>query len=580
MHQFALLKGFFVEHRRQYALGIMFLVLTDLLQLILPRILGNFADDFQQKSLTGTAIWKYSLLVILVSLALALCRYFWRLHVQGASRKLEFYLRQRFLGHLIQLPPSFFDRQKTGELMALATNDISAVRMCFGIGVVMLTDTLVLTLVALYLMFFTVHMSLTLLALIPLPLMALAATRFSSLIHRRFKEVQAAFADLTGNVQETLTGIRVVQTFAQEESRLAGFAKYNLASLEANLRLAKAAGLLFPLIQFLAALSFLAVLGYGGSLVVKGMISLGDFVAFNGYLAALTWPMMALGWLINLIQRGIASMERLNRIFSLEPAPAAKGPFLGTPKAKGDIRVQNLSFTYPGSSRPALRHLHFQIGQGQTLALVGRTGAGKSTLLQLLLRIYEPPEKTIFLDERDILTWPREILRQNIGYVPQDPFLFSTSIKDNIAYGSEVCDLEKVRAAARAAQLEEEIMDFPGGFDALVGERGVTLSGGQKQRLAIARALYPDPQLLLLDDCLAAVDAATERAILRNLQKLRRHRTTIIASHRLSSVQDADWIIVLEEGQICEEGTHHQLLARQGSYYQLYQKQLLEEELE
>jgi len=464
--------------------------------------------------------------------------------------------------------------------MALATNDISAVRLCFGIGVVMLTDTIVLTLVALSLMFLTIDIPLTLLALIPLPLMALVATRFSSLIHWRFKGVQAAFADLTGDVQETLTGIRVVQTFAREESRLASFTRRNLSSLEANIHLARVAGLLFPLIQFLAALSFLAVLGYGGSLVVKGIITLGDFVAFNGYLAALTWPMMALGWLINLIQRGIASMERLNQVFSLEQAPVETGLFPEISETKGEIQVRNLSFTYPNSSRPTLQHIHFQIEQGQTLAIVGRTGAGKSTLLQLLLRIYEPPGKTIFLDNRDILDWPREILRKNFGYVPQETFLFSTSIKNNISFGSESCDLERVREVARTAHLEEEIMDFPGGLRALVGERGINLSGGQKQRMAIARALYRNPQLLLLDDCLAAVDAATERSILQNLKKLRQDRTTIIVSHRLSSIQNADWIIVLEEGQIFEEGSHHQLLTQKGLYYQLYQKQLLEEELE
>jgi ATP-binding cassette subfamily B multidrug efflux pump len=287
--------------------------------------------------------------------------------------------------------------------------------------------------------------------------------------------------------------------------------------------------------------------------------------------------MMALGWLINLIQRGIASMERLNQVFSLERAPVETGLFSEISEAKGEIQVRNLSFTYPNSSRPALQHIHFQIEQGQTLAIVGRTGAGKSTLLQLLLRIYEPPGKTIFLDNRDILDWPREILRKNFGYVPQETFLFSTSIKNNISFGSESCDLERVREVARTAHLEEEIMDFPCGFTALVGERGINLSGGQKQRMAIARALYRNPQLLLLDDCLAAVDAATERSILQNLKKLRQDRTTIIVSHRLSSIQNADWIIVLEEGQIFEEGSHHQLLTQKGLYYQLHQKQLLEE---
>ncbi|HWQ30707.1 MAG TPA: ABC transporter ATP-binding protein, partial [Negativicutes bacterium] len=563
-----------------YFWGVVVLILVDALQLVTPKLLGLITDALGSGNLTMEKIYMYIGIILLLAVLVAICRYIWRMLVMGSARNLEYWLRNKLFAHFELLSPNYFNNHKTGDLMAHATNDISAVRMAFGNGVVMVTDAIFLTTAIIIILVATIDIRLSLVALLPLPVIAFLMVFFGKLIQSRFKNVQEAFSVLTEMVQESISGIRVVKSFVQEKREIDKFSDVNNGYVEKNMELIKVWGLMFPMVAFIGSLSFLLALYYGGLLVIDSELSLGQFVSFVAYLGMLTWPMMAIGWVINMLQRGIASMKRINEI--LDTAPEIfDGECTGAIQDfKPSIEFRNLSFTYPGAIAPALTGINLTVKEGTTLAIVGRTGSGKTTLVNLLMRLYNTAPGELLVDGTDINEIPLEVLRRNIGFVPQDNFLFSVSIRENIAFSDTSMDLERVYDAAKIAQVYDNIMDFPDKFDTILGERGVTLSGGQKQRVSIARAIAKDPKIIILDDSLSAVDTKTEEQVLLGLKQVMRSKTAIIIAHRISTIKDADEIIVLDEGRIIEQGTHNELVKLNGLYNSIYEKQLLEEKIE
>lgn len=582
MKAFYQITEFLKQQKWKYIFGVIVLLAVDGLQLIPPRIIGLVTDGLTEGTITMGYITIYAGLVILIACFVAILRYAWRMLVMGAARDLEFWLRNKFFSHLETLSPNFYNNNKTGDLMAHATNDISALRMAFGPGVVMITDAIFIPLTTITIMIFTTDIRLTLLALLPLPFIAVLMGVFGKVIQKRHKDVQAAFSDLTDKVQENMAGIRVVKSFVQEEYEIDKFLASNNNYIEKNMRLVKVFGFMFPLVGFIASLSFIVALGFGGSLVIKDEISLGQFTSFIAYLGLLTWPMMAIGQVVNVLQRGTASIKRLNRIFEIPPeiVDGAEVKDISQKELKPQIEFKNLSFTYKGAAHPTLSNINLKVEEGKSLAILGRTGSGKTTLVNLILRMYDVEHGQLAIGGHDINTIPLKTLRESIGYVPQDNFLFSTTLRNNIAFSNINMDMEKVEQATKFAHVYDNIMEFPLQFDTILGERGVTLSGGQRQRVSIARAIAKDPKILILDDSLSAVDTKTEEKILENLKKVMENKTSIIIAHRISTLKEADEIVVLDEGKIVEKGTHKELMVLNGLYNSIYKKQLLEEKLE
>ncbi|TAH63522.1 MAG: ABC transporter ATP-binding protein [Gottschalkiaceae bacterium] len=581
MQNFKTLKEFFIQYKWKYALGVLWLLIVDLAQLLVPQILRTITNLLEAGELTTQDLVKYCFYMILAGLFIGVGRYFWRIYINGTSRQLEYYLRNKLFNHLQTLSTNYFNKHKTGDLMAHATNDVNAVRMALGPGIVMLTDAFFITLSTIYAMIRTANLRLTLIALLPLPFLAFMVMKFGKMIHGRFKNVQDAFSKLTDKVQENFVGVRVIKSFVQEEKEIGKFTDSNQHNFKMNIDLIKVWGAFSPLIQFISAISFLIVIWYGGMAVINNEISLGDFIALNSYIALLVWPIMAIGWVINIFQRGIASMERLNSIFNEKPEIVDAENPLELDNINGDIEYKNVSFKYPGSSNYALKNISIKVKSGNTLAIIGRTGSGKTTLVNLLIRLYDIDEGSILVDGNDLKNISLTTLRENIGYVPQESFLFSTSISENIGFSFEKrVEEERIIKASRLSELYNNVVEFPQGFNTILGERGVTLSGGQKQRTSIARAIIKYPGILILDDSLSAVDTQTEERILENLREIMKSRTTIIISHRISTIKNADEIIVLDNGEIVERGKHEVLVGLGGIYKNIYEKQLLEDKIQ
>ena len=567
-----------LRYKGRLALGLLALLIVDGAQLVIPLILRKVVDLLALGVITPGLLFRYGLFVAFLALIIGVFRFVWRWFIMSTTRIIEMEIRNGLYAHIIKLSASFFNRARTGDLMAHATNDIDAIRFAMGMGLVASADAFIYAVFSLAIMI-TLSPLLTLYVAIPLVPLIFIVLWFGKAIHRLFERVQASFANLTERVREALSGIRVIKTFVQERGQEKAFREASEDFVRRNMELVKVWGMFHPLLMFLANISMGIVLLAGGRKVIMGNISLGDFVAFTNYIWMLAWPMMAIGWVVNLLQRGSASMKRINRILSIEPDIKEKKDAIDR-EIEGEIRIERLTFAYPGSERPVLRDITFALEKGKKLGIFGKTGSGKSTLVHLIPRIFDPPEGSLFIDGHDVRDYRLLRLRRSVGFVPQDSFLFSTSIRENIAFGKPDATEEEIIEAAKVAEIYDEIMEFPDGFDTVLGERGVTLSGGQKQRIALARAILLNPPILIIDDALSAVDTETEEKILNNLKKVMAGRTSIVISHRVKAIMDSDLIIVLDNGEIIERGTHEELLEIGGFYKELYELQMVAEKME
>jgi ATP-binding cassette subfamily B protein len=568
----------------QLVVGLVFVVLAAGITSVIPMLLQRSIDAIRAGG-SLRSVWILSAAIVGTALVGGVLRYGMREWLNGLSRWVEYDLRNDLFKHLEALDASYYTRTRTGDIMARLTNDLSAVRMTAGPAIMYLTNTVFGGIFALYFMS-RIDMRLTLLALLPMVLLPVISVRLAKLIHTRFESVQEHFSSLTTHAQENLTGVRIVRAYRQEDAEIAHFGALNSEYLTRNMALVRLWGLMHPLFSTLAGVGGLVVLGAGGALALRGVISIGAFVAFGMYLTLLTWPLIALGWVINLFQRGDASMRRLNQILDERPRIVTQEPELHLPAAAAgrSIEFRDVSFHFPqtGTDAPrwVLHDVSFVIPAGATAGIVGATGSGKSALIDLIARVYDPQKGTVLIDGVPVSQLPLDELRREIGYVPQESLLFSDTIASNLAYGLEDdADPSMWREAASIAQLDEAISGFPDGYDTVLGERGINLSGGQKQRAALARALARKPAIVLLDDALSAVDTHTEAEILMGLRTALTRRTAVIASHRASALRDAAMILVLDDGRIVERGTHADLLAAEGRYWALLRRQQLVEEV-
>ncbi len=579
MKSFKTLKEDLIKNRWRILTGLAALLIVDVLQLLIPRVVKHAIDDLASGDVVPHGLLLYAFQILLLALGIGGFRYVWRYLLLGASRRVEKGLRDRLFRHLQTLSPSYFTRTKIGDLMAHAINDIEAVRMAMALGLVFLVDTIILGILTLFFMVY-IDPLLTLYAILPMPLITVITLFFSRTIHNRYEDLQKTFSQLTERVRESIAGIRVVKAYVQEEAEREKLSWVSQDYVKKNVSITRIWGMFFPLLLFLSNLSMALVLYLGGRQTILQSISAGDLVAFMSYLGMLAWPMMALGWAINMIQRGASSMVRINRILAEVPeifdSPEAtvKGPL------KGRIEIRGLTLSSGNGGAPILEDIHLDIPQGEKVVIVGRTGSGKSVLCHLLVRMMEPSEGTIFFDGNEIHQIPLHVLRGAIGYVPQDTFLFSDTIWENIAFGKPDATQKEVEEAARLAQIYDEVMGFPAGLNTVIGEKGITLSGGQRQRIAIARAVLMNAPIFILDDGLSSVDVQTEERILEGLEEFLRGKTTILITHRVAPLRKADRIIVLEKGRVAEMGDHSTLLSKGGIYANIYWERQMEEEME
>ncbi len=575
---------------KSFAWGGLALIVYNCAKAMIPLLVGSAVDDMR-RNIHAAAVWQHALALLGIAVVSAVCLYLTRQIIIGASREIEFDLRNDLFAHLEKQPPSFFQRNRTGDIMARSTNDLSAVRQLLGPAIMYSANTVVFTAAALPFML-RISPRLTMFAFVPLPFASILVQYFGARIHTRFERIQAMFSDISAQAEENFSGARLIRAFAQEDAQIAAFEASNREYIRRSLLLARLMAMLWPTLELVLGLSLMITLLVGGREVVQHRITVGEFTSYSVYMVQLTWPMIAIGWVVNLVQRGTASVVRIDALLKEDPAIADEIPQTSTPQSsslnktptrhstsvQGDIEFRHLNFRY--DTGPEILHdISLHIPAGSSLAIVGPTGSGKSTLVSLIPRLYDAPDGTVLIDGEPIRHWPLAELRSAIGFVPQETFLFSTTIHDNIAFGVPEAAADDVLAAARTAQIGTEIQDFPLGFSTVVGERGVTLSGGQKQRSAIARALLREPRILILDDALASVDTYTEERILGGLRAAMQGRTTLLIAHRASTARNADRIAVLSAGHIVELGTHDELLARNGYYADLFEKQSLEEEI-
>lgn len=576
---FKKLSWFFRQEWKAYFVGVFFLIIVAILQVVSPRVVGIIIDEIAQGTLTMASLWKWSAVILIAGVLQYLFRYIWRMKIWGTSAELEKILRSRLFKHFTEMDAVFFQKYRTGDLMAHATNDLNAIRMVAGAGILTLADSISSGGITLFTMFFLIDWRLTLVAMTPLPALTLVSRVLGQKMHKRFRKAQAAFSSLNDKTQESVSGVKVIKTFGEEEEDIHDFEAMTKDVVVKNKAVYRVDALFDPAIQLILGLSFALTIVFGGRFVAEGSISIGQLVSFISYIGMMAWPMLAVGRLFNVLERGSASYSRIDELLKEKSTIQEQKNAVRTP-ITGDLDFRVASFSYPNSEEISLQDVGFHLGKGQTLGIVGRTGSGKSTVFRLLLREYDQYAGSINYNGIDIRDYSLDALLSGIGYVPQDNFLFSSDIRENIRFADPSISQQKVEAAARLTAIHQDILGFPDGYGTLVGERGVSLSGGQKQRIAIARALVTEPELLILDDSLSAVDAKTEEAILTGLKEKRADQTTIIAAHRISSVMHANEIIVLDEGRIVERGNHHELMEQDGWYRRMYEKQQLETKLE
>ncbi|MDX2168729.1 MAG: ABC transporter ATP-binding protein [Deltaproteobacteria bacterium] len=574
------LAGYLRRYRARYAAGGACLLLTATLAMAVPYLLKRAVDAIERGAPFAT-VAQFALAIVAIAVVQSVVRTLSRALIFNVGRDVEHDLRGDLFAHLERLPVAYYQQQQTGDLMSRLINDVTAIRMLLGVGVLNLVNTPIYYVYGVGIML-TIDPVLTLMALLPFPILLWVVKRVSRTLMEQTLRVQEGLAALSSAVQENISGIHVVKAYDAETVAVQRFAQLNDEFSRQNVALAKVRGRLMPLMRLAAGFGTLMVLWVGGWQVIAGRIGLGDLVAFMGYLNLLAWPTMALGWMLSILQRGRAALLRLEHIFATEPAIADPPDAMPLPAVAGRVEFRNVSFAYPGrgNGHPVVSNVSFTLEPGEKLAIVGRTGAGKSSLVQLLPRLFDVSEGAVLLDGRDVRTLPLAQLRGAIGFVPQDPFLFSTRIRDNVAFALDAPDEAAVRRAAAVAGVADDIEAFPRGYDTVVGERGITLSGGQKQRLTLARAVAPAPRVLVLDDALSSVDTRTEHAILQGLREVMAGKTSIVIAHRVSTIMDADHIAVLDGGRIVELGDHAALLARDGLYADLYRQQQLEDEIE